>query len=138
MPKCFGALFFRGFTFGQNAKGGGGKVIAKRFGALLKTFYSWIPFKVFLFWAKCPRGGGACQKILEHFFQDVYPFRLSKSAGIKNFFQMSATFLEATNIRIYAVLSNFAKCRDSRIKSAPRLPKIEGGGGSANSGNAHI
>ena len=40
---------------------------------------------------------------------------------------MSATFLEATNIRIYAVLSNFAKCRDSRVKSAPRLPKIEGG-----------
>ena len=52
-------------------------------------------------------------------------------------FQMSATFLEATNIKIYAVLSDFAKCRDSRIKSAPQVPKIEGGG-SANSGNAHI
>ena len=29
---------------------------------------------------------------------------------------------------IYAVLSDFAKCRDSRIKSAPRVLKIEGGG----------
>ena len=51
---------------------------------------------------------------------------------------MSTTFVEANNIKIYAVLSDFAKCRDSRIKSAPRVPKIEGGGGSANSGNAHI
>ena len=40
MPKCFGALFFRGFIFWQNAKGGGGKVIAKRFGALLKIFFT--------------------------------------------------------------------------------------------------
>ena len=40
---------------------------------------------------------------------------------------MSTTFLEANNIKIYAVLSDFAKCRDSRIKSAPRVPKIEGG-----------
>ena len=42
--------------------------------------------------------------------------------------QMSTTFLEANNIKIYAVLSNFEKCRDSRITSAPRVPKIEGGG----------
>ena len=41
---------------------------------------------------------------------------------------MSTRFLEANNIKIYAVLSDFAKCRDSRIKSAPRVPKIEGGG----------
>ena len=76
---------------------------------------------MFLFWAKCPRGGGVggVPKNFGALFQDVYPFWLSKSAGIKNFFQMSATFLEATNIRIYAVLSNLAKCRDSRVKSAP-------------------
>ena len=47
-------------------------------------------------------------KGLEHFFQDFYHFRLSKSAGLKKIFQLSATFLEATNIRIYAVLSDFA------------------------------
>ena len=51
-------------------------------------------------------------------------------------FQMSTTFLEANNIKIYVFLSDFAKCRDSRIKSAPRVPEIEGG--SANLGNAHI
>ena len=61
--------------------------------------------------------------------QDFYHFRLSKSAGMKKIVQMSATFLEATNIRIYTVLSDFEKCRDSRVKSAPQLPKIEGGGG---------
>ena len=54
----FWSTFFRGFIFGQNAKGGGGKAIAKRFGALLKIFLSWIHFKEFLIWAKCPRGGG--------------------------------------------------------------------------------
>ena len=42
---------------------------------------------------------------------------------------MSTTFLEAINNKIYAVLSDFAKCRDSRIKSAPQGPKIQGGGG---------
>ena len=41
---------------------------------------------------------------------------------------MSTTFLEANNIKIYAVLSDFAKCCDSRVKSAPRVPKIEGEG----------
>ena len=41
---------------------------------------------------------------------------------------MSNTFVEADNIKIYAVLSDFAKCCDSRVKSAPRVPKIEGGG----------
>ena len=50
---------------------------------------------------------------------------------------MSTSFLEANNIKIYAVLSDFAKCRDSHVKSAPQVPKIEGGG-SGNSGNAHI
>ena len=42
---------------------------------------------------------------------------------------MSTTFLEANNVQIYAVLSDFAKCRDSHVKSALRLPNIEGGGG---------
>ena len=85
------------------------------------------------------KGGGVwgVPKTLEHFFQNFYHLRLSKRSGMKKNFQMSATFLEATNIRIYAVLSDFAKCRDSRVKSAPQLPKIEGGG-SANSGDAHI
>ena len=78
---------------------------------------------------KMTKGGGVwgVPKSLEHFLQDFYHFRLSESAWMKQIFQMSATFLEATNIRIYAVLSDFAKCRDSRVKSAPQLPKIEGG-----------
>ena len=50
---------------------------------------------------------------------------------------MSTTVLEANNIEIYALLSDFAKCCNSRVKSAPRVPKKEGGG-SGNSGNAHI
>ena len=29
--------------------------------------------------------------------------------------------------KFYAVLSHFAKCRNLRVKSAPQLPKIEGG-----------
>ena len=32
-------------------------------------------------------------------------------------------------MKIYAVLSHFGKCRDLRVKSAPQLPEIEGGGG---------
>ena len=77
MPKCFGALFFRGFIFGQNAKGGGGKAIAKRFGALLKIFLSWIHFKEFWIWAKCPREGGGLgvPKSLEHFFSGFLPLK---------------------------------------------------------------
>ena len=54
---------------------------------------------------------------------------------------MSTTFLEANNIKNYDVLPDLAKCRDSRVKSAPLVPKIEGGkggGGSANLGNACI
>ena len=55
-------------------KGGGGKVIAKRFGALLKIFYSLIPFKVFLFLAKCLRGAvWGMPKSLEHFFSGFLP-----------------------------------------------------------------
>ena len=38
LAQMFWSTFFRGFIFGQNAKGGGGKGIAKRFGALLKIF----------------------------------------------------------------------------------------------------
>ena len=72
---------------------------------------------------------GRAKKFGALFFQDFYHFRLSKSAGIwRKKIQMSTTFLEANNIKIYAVLSDFAKCRDSRVKSAPRVPKIEGGG----------
>ena len=76
------------------------------------------------------KGGGVwgVPKNFRAFFSGFYHFRLSKSAGIWKNCQMSTTFLEANNIKIYAVLSDFAKCRDSRVKSAPRLPKIEGGG----------
>ena len=54
---------------------------------------------------------------------------------------MSTTILEANNIKIYSDLSDFAKCCDSRIKSAPQVPQLEGGGGGGGSailGNAHI
>ena len=75
------------------------------------------------------KGGGlGVPKGLDTFFQNFYHFRLSKSAGTWKICQMSKTFLEANNIKIYAVLLDFAKFCDSRIKSAPRVPKIEGGG----------
>ena len=45
---------------------------------------------------------------------------------------MSTTFLEANNIKIYAVLSDFAKCCDSRKCSASAQNR------GANLGNAHI
>ena len=48
-----------------------------------KDFYSCIPFKVFLIWAKLPRGGGDLGHAIKfeaRFFQDFYQFRLSKSA----------------------------------------------------------
>ena len=95
---------------------------------------------MFLFWEKCPRGGvgGVPKNFGALFFRMSTPLGFPKVLEKDFFLQMSSTFFEATNIRIYAVLSNFAKCRDSRVKSAPRLPKIEGGGGSANSGNTHI
>ena len=51
-----------------------GKVIAKRFGALLMICYCWNPFKEFLMWAKCTRGGLVVPKCLKHFFQDFYHF----------------------------------------------------------------
>ena len=41
--------------------------------------------------------------------------------------EMSTAFLEDNNILIYAVLSDFAKCCNSRLKSAPRVQKIDGG-----------
>ena len=65
-------------------------------------------------------------------------FRLFNSAGRKNNVQKPNTFSEANKMKIYAVLSHFAKCRDLLVKSAMRLPKIEGGVGSANLGNARI
>ena len=43
-------------------------------------------------------------------------------------FQMSTAFLEDNNILIYAVLSDFAKCCNSHVKSAMQVQKIEGGG----------
>ena len=91
-------FFFRGFIFGQNAKGEGGG------------------------------GVRVLPKSLEHFFQDFYHFRLSKSAGIWNFFQMSTTFLEANNIKIYAVLSHVAKSRNLHVKVLRDCPKKGRGG----------
>ena len=63
----------------------------------------------------------------------VADFRISNtlgfpSAGIKKKIQMSKTLLEAANFKIYAVLSDFEKWRDSRVKSAPGVPKMEGRG----------
>ena len=52
--------------------------------------------------------------------------------------QMSTLFLEANNIKIYAVWSDFAKCCDACIKSAPRVPKIERGESLVILGNANI
>ena len=42
---------------------------------------------------------------------------------------MSTRFLEANNIKIYAVLSDFAKCRDSRVKKCSASAQNRGGGG---------
>ena len=79
-----------------------------------------------------------CAKHFGALFSEFLPLKAFKKDWNEENFQMSATFLEATNIKIYAVLSDFAKCRDSCVKSAPQVPKIKGVGGSANSGNAHI
>ena len=75
MPKCFGALFFRGFIFGQNAKGGGGKAIAKRFGALLKIFLKLDSLQGVFDLGKMSKGGGGLgvPKSLEHFFSGFLP-----------------------------------------------------------------
>ena len=52
---------------------------------------------------------------------------------------MSSTFLEANNIKIYAVLSDFSKGCDSHThKKCAASAQKRGGGASANSGNAHI
>ena len=76
-------------------------------------------------------GGVSLPKDSEHFFSGFLPFKAFQSAGLwsKKKIEMSTTFLEANDIKIYAVLSDFANYRDSRIKIAPRVPKIEGGGG---------
>ena len=74
-------------------------------------------------------------KILEHFYWTFYHLRRFKSAGRKNSVQKSSlvqksnTFLKASKTKFHALLSHFAKCRDLCVKSAPRLPKIEGGWG---------
>ena len=66
-------------------------------------------------------------KILEHFSRTFDHFRLFKSSGRKDGVQKPNTFSEANILKFYAVLSLFAKCRDLHVKSAPQLPKIEGG-----------
>ena len=51
-------------------------------------------------------GGGGFRdvpKSSEHFLKDFYHFSLSISAQMKKVFQMFTTFLEANNIKIYAV-----------------------------------
>ena len=79
---------------------------------------------------KMSKGGGGLgvPKGLEHFFRISTTLGFPKVLEYGKNCQMSTTFLEANNIKIYAVLSDFAKCRDSRVKSAPQLPKLEGGG----------
>ena len=56
-PKCFWSTFLGASYLGKMPKVGGNG-IAKRFGALSEIFYSRIPLKEFLIWAKCPRRGG--------------------------------------------------------------------------------
>ena len=78
----FGAFFFKGIYIWGKCQGRGGKVTAKRFGAVLKIFYGWIPFMDFFFiWANRPRGEGHANKF-GALFQDFCHFRLSKNAGI--------------------------------------------------------
>ena len=75
------------------------------------------------------KGGGlGVSKGLEHFF-----FRISTTLGFPKCWnmekiQMSTTFLEAKNIKIYAVLSDFEKCRDSHVKKCSASAKNRGGG----------
>ena len=47
------------------SKQGEGQV--KRFGAFLMVLYCWLLLKVFLTWAKCPRGALGVANILECF-----------------------------------------------------------------------
>ena len=74
----FWSSFFRGFIFGQNAKwGGGGKAIAKRFGALLKIFFKLDSLQGVFDLGKMSKGGVlGVPKSLEHFF-----FRISTPLG---------------------------------------------------------
>ena len=83
-----------------------------------------------MIWAKCPRGGGfgRAKKLGALYFRISATLGFPKGLDYGKKFHMSTTFLEANNIKIYAVLSDFEKCRDSRVKSAPQVPKIEGGG----------
>ena len=90
----------------QNAKGAVGKVISKRFGALLKIFYSWVPFKEFLIRAKFSGGGGRRAKSFGALF-----FRISTTLGCPKVLEYGKISNVYNNIKIYAVLSDLEKCR---------------------------
>ena len=58
LPKCFGALFFRGFIFGQNAKGGGGDSYCQKIWSTFKDFFLVLfPSRSFNL-GKMSKGGG--------------------------------------------------------------------------------
>ena len=104
----------------------------------LKGFILWNSIKIVLNLGKMSKGGGGFghAKNSEAFFLGNFDhFSLFKTTIINFSVQRLNTFLDANNMTFFTVLSHFAKCCDLRVKSAPRLPKIEGG---ANSGNARI
>ena len=88
-----------------------------------------IPLKEFLIWAKYP-GGFWRAKRFKEFFQDFYYFKLSKSAEIWRERKISGVYniLRGQQYKNLHFLLDFAKCSDSRIIIALRVPKIEGGG----------
>ena len=141
LPKCFGALFFMGFTFGQNAKGEGSSYCQKIW-STFKDFLQLDSLQGVFILGKMSKGGrlGACQKNLEHVFQDVYPFRLSKSAGIKNFFSNVCNIFRGhqyKNLRCFVEFYKMLRFTHKKC-SVTAQNRGGGGGGSANSGNAHI
>ena len=69
-------------------------------------------------------GGGVvgCQKFWSTFSGNFYSFRLFKSAGKQFSVQRHDKFSKAINIKFYAVLSHFAKCRDLQVKVLRNCP----------------
>ena len=70
------------------------------------------------------------QIFLKQFVGEFGPLKaFFQSPKINLSVQRPNTFLEANNMAFYAILLHLAKCREFTHKSAPRLPKIEGGEG---------
>ena len=129
MPKFFGALFHGAQNLGKGKGAEGVKALPKDLDHFYWFYIVEFHHTSFEFWQNVQRGGWvwACQNIGALFFFTFYHFRLFKSAGRKNSVQKPTTFSEANKMKFHAVLSHFAKCFNLHVKSAPRLPKIEGG-----------